>query len=402
MAFDYGSVFGMNVETAETAGLSHTETVEQPRKYSTTRSQLSLVGNGLYRHVNGTYYACKYVQGKPKWKALETEDRKIAERKQRDWLANLNQIDSEAERTTLRQLIDKLLASRAGLAPKTVQTETWLAKTLRESWGNDLDIRVSQIRPSMLNTWLAKHEPNLKNSSYNAYTGFLKKLFELAVGDRMIPKSDNPYESIRKPWKSPRKTAKKRLVPTDEQFDAIVASIRNEAQNIHRVESANFIEFMGLAGLGQAEASSLTWGDMDWTGAIHPNYPNGCLAVRRKKTGVPFEVPMYPKLKPFLQRLFEGAHKDGNPPTPETKLFTILDARKALTNACKRLEFPAFTQRSIRAYLICKLWRAKVDIKRIAKWQGHQDGGKLILSTYTEVFGSDDADYISAELAKLN
>ena len=249
MAFDYGNVFGMSIETSETAELSKPETVESPRKYATTRSQLSLVGNGLYRHVNGTYHANKYIQGKPRWKALKTSDRKIAERIQRDWLANLNQIDSEAERTTLRQLIDKLLASRAGLAPKTVQTETWLANTLRETWDNDIDIRVSQIRPSMLNTWLAKHEPNLKNSSYNAYTGFLKKLFELAVGDKMISKSENPYDGIRKPWKSPRKTAKKRLVPTDEQFDAIVTSIRNETQNIHCVESANFVEFMGLAGL---------------------------------------------------------------------------------------------------------------------------------------------------------
>jgi integrase len=253
----------------------------------------------------------------------------------------------------------------------------------------------------MLNTWLAKHEPHLKNSSYNAYTGFLNKLFELAVGDKMIAKSENPYDGIRKPWKSPRKTAKKRLVPTDEQFEKIVASIRSETQNFFAKESANFVEFMGRAGLGQAEASSLTWGDVDWTGTVRPDYPNGSLAVRRKKTGESFEVPLYQKLKPFLQSLYESAHKDGKAPSPETKLFTILDARKALTNACKRLGFPAFTQRSIRAYLIRTLWRAKVDVKLIAKWQGHRDGGKLILATYTEVFGADDSEYISAELAKL-
>jgi integrase len=396
MAFDYCNVSAMNIETAENVGLPQTETVEPPRKYATTRSQLSLVGNGLYRHVNGSYYACKYVQGKPRWKSLKTSDRKIAERIQRDWLANLNQVDTEAERTTLRQLIDKLLASRAGLAPKTVETETWLADTLRKTWDNDLDIQVSQIRPSMLNTWLAKHESRLKNSSYNAFTGFLNKLFELAVGDKMISKSENPYDGIRKPWKSPRKTAKKRLVPTDEQFAALVASIRNETQNFYAQESANFIEFMGLAGLGQAEASSLTWGDVLWDKA-----PQGELSVRRKKTGEPFPVPMYRRLKPFLQRLYEAAHKDGRAPSPETKLFTILDARKSLTNACKRLGFPAFSQRSIRAYLIRTLWRAKIDVKLISKWQGHQDGGKLILATYTEVFGADDDEYVSAELSKL-
>ena len=171
-------------------------------------------------------------------------------------------------------------------------------------------------------------------------------------------------------WKSPRKTAKKRLVPTDEQFAAIVASIRNESQNSYAQESANFVEFMGLAGLGQAEASSLTWGDVYWDKGAQ-----GELSVRRKKTGEPFDVPIYQKLKPFLQRLYQAAQKDGNPPSPEAKLFTILDARKALTNACKRLGFPAFSQRSIRAYLIRTLWRAKVDPKLISKWQGHRDGG---------------------------
>ncbi len=249
----------------------------------------------------------------------------------------------------------------------------------------------------MLNTWLAKHEARLKNSSYNAFTGFLNKLFDLATSDKMISKTENPYDGIRKPWKSPRKTAKKRLVPTDEQFAAIVASIRNETQNFYAQESANFVEFMGLAGLGQAEASSLTWGDVHWDKGAQ-----GELSVRRKKTGEPFDVPIYPQLKPFLQRLYEAAYKDEQAPSRETKLFTILDARKALTNACKRLGFPAFSQRSIRAYLIRTLWRAKIDHKLIAKWQGHRDGGKLILSTYTEVFGADDNEYISSELAKLN
>jgi len=76
-------------------------------------------------------------------------------------------------------------------------------------------------------------------------------------------------------------------------------------------------------------------------------------------------------------------------------------ARKALGNACKRLKYPAFTPRSIRAYLIRRLWQAKIDVKLIAKWQGHNDGGKLILNTYTEVFGGNDSEYVSAELSKL-
>ena len=55
----------------------------------------------------------------------------------------------------------------------------------------------------------------------------------------------------------------------------------------------------------------------------------------------------------------------------------------------------------IRQCLILRLWKAGVDKKLIAKWQGHQDGGQLIMDTYTEVFGDDDAQYERQQLAKL-
>ena len=60
-----------------------------------------------------------------------------------------------------------------------------------------------------------------------------------------------------------------------------------------------------------------------------------------------------------------------------------------------------FSQRNIRQCLILRLWKAGVDKKLIAKWQGHQDGGQLIMDTYTEVFGADDAEYEQQQLAKL-
>lgn len=147
---------------------------------------------------------------------------------------------------------------------------------------------------------------------------------------------------------------------------------------------------MGLAGLGQAEISSLTWGDIDWQ--------KEQFVVRRQKTGKPFYVPIYAHLKPFLQKLYA---KHLTPPRNDVKLFKMQDGKKALANACTRLGYHAFTQRNIRAVLIRRLWQASVDVKLIAKWQGHSDGGKLILSTYTEVFSDNDADYIKAELAKV-
>ena len=84
-------------------------------------------------------------------------------------------------------------------------------------------------------------------------------------------------------------------------------------------------------------------------------------------------------------------------------MFQIKDAKAALASANKRLGFdPPFSQRNLRQSLIQRLWQAGIDVKLIAKWQGHQDGGQLILDTYTETFGSGDQQYVKDQLAKLS
>ena len=61
------------------------------------------------------------------------------------------------------------------------------------------------------------------------------------------------------------------------------------------------------------------------------------------------------------------------------------DAKKALAGACRRLGYPPFSQRSLRRMFITRAIERGVDVKVIAEWQGHRDGGKLILDTYSHV-----------------
>jgi hypothetical protein len=126
-----------------------------------------------------------------------TTDRQIAERKLKKWISNLDKVDAEAEKMTLAQLIEKFEKTRRGKAEKTQQTEQWLINTLKAEWCYGLEMRVSQIRPSHLDEWLAKLELRMRNSSYNRVTLFLKQLFDLAVNDRVIAEDTiraNPEE----------------------------------------------------------------------------------------------------------------------------------------------------------------------------------------------------------------
>ena len=142
------------------------------------------------------------------------------------------------------------------------------------------------------------------------------------------------------------------------------------------------MEFLGLAGLGQAEASSLTRADVDLDA--------GRIIVYRHKTDVGFAIPVFPQLRPLLEKLCKGKK-------PHERLFTVNGARKAIANACKRLGFvrelpdgrmvAQFTHRSLRRMFITRCLERGIDVQTVSRWQGHRDGGRLILQTYGDAGG---------------
>src|SRR5262249_23036967 len=99
----------------------------------------------------------------------------------------------------------------------------------------------------------------------------------------------------------------------------------------------------------------------------------------RHKTKSGFAIPLYPQLRPLLER------RHGQRSPGDDQVFRIKDARRAIAAACKRLKLPAFSHRSFRRMFITRAIELGVDVKVLAQWQGHKDGGKLILETYSHV-----------------
>ena len=60
----------------------------------------------------------KKINGKRKEHSLDTTDRKIADRRLKEWIANLEEIDSEAEKMTLAALLEKFTDANQGKALK--------------------------------------------------------------------------------------------------------------------------------------------------------------------------------------------------------------------------------------------------------------------------------------------
>jgi integrase len=323
------------------------------------------VGECLYRYSsNGVYYARIKVRGKEIRRSLETTDRVFAKRK----LAVLKEAQAEVDHSkgklTLAELCDQYLKTVLHLRPKTVERKTHIVQRIKRDWPGGSSRQLGKVRPSEVPLWLNKYD--FGPVSRNQHLACLKAIFQMAVDDGIITRSPAATAS------SVKLSTPIRETPTWEEFKAIVADIRSQQFSNDAQESADFVEFLGLAGLGQAEAMALRWSDVDFDG--------GTIRTFRHKTQSGFMIPIYAQLRPLLER-----RKDAATATGDGLVFSQKTARKALSAACKRLKLPHYTHRALRRMFITRALEIGVNVPVVAEWQGHKDGGKLILDTYSHV-----------------
>ena len=387
------------------------------------RGCLERVAEHLYRHQgNGSYYGIIKIAGKKKVEALRvhpglppTTDRATANRLLAAWKVKRASVNPQSADLTLDALLEKFKSTRAAKSAKTRETEKYMMTKFREEFGRNgegkriygMEAKVSRVVPSDVAQFLAGiAATGIRNVSYNRYRFFVLQLFRVAVEDGVIATS--PLTATQKPKKREKVF---RNIPTAEEFAKIVAEIRTPAwkqvkgkrggqrpMNFH--ESADFAEFEGRAGLGRGETRSLKWKDIDWEGNRAQAHAPSLFIVRVKTKGY-FEVPIYPALRPLLERRKAEAIADGTY-APDATVFKIKSIKTALGHACKRLGLPHFCELNLRAMRIRDLFENGVDVKTIALWQGHQDGGKLIMNTYTEIFRSNNAAYMAEQIAKAD
>ena len=371
------------------------KTESQVQKPRGTRELLENVSPNLYRHrENGSYYGIKKIAGKIKSHALNTADRKTADGKLRTWLDGLAETDPNNSDMTLGSLLEKYAASRTDIAHSTKVGEAGRIAKFRLLFPRPMDSLVARVRNSEIAAWIGQVGTAKRASTRNQFRAFARALFDFAVADAVIAKNPFDPKIIRKAKKEPII----RRIPSPDEFEKIVAEIRQpnwKVENgkhggqrpMYQHDSADFAEYLGRAGIGQAEAVGLDWEDIDEERDV--------IHYRRKKTQRAFNTPIFPWLKPLLKKLRAAAGPNARGP-----VFKVKNVKNALRGATQRLGLPHFTQRNLRAMRIKRLWEQGVDVKVIAQWQGHSDGGKLIMTTYTEVFGSNAESYERAQLAK--
>jgi integrase len=341
-----------------------TEKVQGPK--------LRKVAENLYQYSGARirYYARFRHKGERIIQALGTRNDPCtslpeAKRLLREHRNKLDRVDRLALRKTLGQLLGEFQKVMAG-SEATLKYKNRYLGQLKADFPVPSNTRVGEIKKSHVLQFMAKFKDSTADH-YNHVLTLVREVFQYAVDDKMINVSPAEGVKYRK-----RQAHIKRLIPTWAEFERIVESIRSQVLADTADDSANLVEFMGKAGLGQAECAGLRWQDI--------NFDSKEIVLIRQKTRTEFSIPIYPTVRPLLERMDKAR---GEIRLPEEKVFKVRDPKKALQSACQRLGLPAYSPRAFRRMFISRcLHELGIDVQTIASYQGHQDGGQLILRTY--------------------
>ena len=256
--------------------------------------------------MNCEFYVMGKMRSKQIKQRLKVRDLAESRRKLREFKTDQAKIDPEAGRISVDALCDRFTATMSAQAPKTIKRKGDIVKRIRAKWEG---VQARSVKKSEVLTWLASFK--FGPPSYNLHLQTVRAVFRLAVDDRLI--AGNPVDGI----KQKKLDRPIRQTPTLAEYQNVVDSIRAQKFSDTAKESADYVEFLGLAGLGQAEASALSWRDVC--------FERDQIIVLRHKTRQGFAVPIFPQLRPLLERRYAEAQaaNDGKFPSPDAKVFSV-------------------------------------------------------------------------------
>ncbi|MDA7673473.1 tyrosine-type recombinase/integrase [bacterium] len=324
------------------------------------------VAECLYRNrSSGTYFALVKRKGKQIRKSLKTKDRKLAERRLREFRTKASRLTADsAERKTPFKILAKrwLTVHNSNLKASTAERYVRCVKELDKFFG---EIPVSEITKRQCEDWMTQRAKGIAASTFNTDALVLKAVLDYAVRDGLI--LDNPANVI----KRRRSKAKEIVIPTREEYEKLLEAI--DQLDGRAGQSKILVQLLALSGMRLGEATRIEWREIDFKKEQF-TVSGGEIGTKNGETRV---VPLFPRLKLFLENL-----RPVNSTDPRSPIITIESTKSALGSACKTAQLPHFTHHSLRHFFVSNAIEVGVDFKSIAAWIGHKDGGILVAQTY--------------------
>jgi integrase len=282
-------------------------------------------------------------------------------------------------RITVAAFAAEYAASRAGAhSPRTVDLLQGRIKLLDVT--NLGQTPIASVRQMQIQSWISALSQRLAPSTLRGTYGFLRSIFNAAVDEKLISSSPCPRRPVMPP--KPRE----RVVPlTVEQVQDLAAAMPKRY-------SAMVITQAGL-GLRAGELFGLMASDIDW---LHRSVSIvRQLAPRARsfsKPKTPASVRTIPLPSVVADALSQ--HMQAYPPRADGLIFTVAGDdpvrhgwySEVFRSAVEESGLPkSTTSHDLRHAYASLLLHAGQSVVAVASVLGHDDGGKLVLSTYAHL-----------------
>ncbi len=349
------------------------------------------VTNLLRNRASGNYYARVKVNGKQKWRTLDTTLFPVAKLRLGDAEKELR-AQGHAERGEVKTagleemkvghfiaVFQQRTEHDASIAPATRERRGTALKAVATTWP-DLSARdVRRVTALECRSW-ATHalregtgfiapkaktkRKGMSGSAFNKSVDVLRAVFEIAREQGVIYK--NPADEI---TKAPVK--KKRLeLPSPAQFQEIAKRIAASGSKWSE-DCADLVRLLAYSGMRLHEATSLRWSHVDTA-------RNLITAPGTKTESSHRVVPLFPALAALLTEIRARRGEE----LPAAPIVRVGSCRGALESACEAVGVARMNHHDLRHLFATRCIESGVDIPTVSRWLGHSDGGTLAMATY--------------------
>jgi integrase len=381
----YGLFYSHGVKPKATASTAQNEqTVNHKHRFTPARDSRKRKVRGLWRR-NGRFYLQMRVNGEKSARKIPLEaqnlEAAIKEVREKQSAKDKGQLPTAGRKPKLADYCKAYLeffetVQNGDKRPRTIDRERTSLTRWMEALGH---LRLDKITKPMIAAFIdARLKAGLSARSVNLDVIALRNVLKKAVNDGHL--TTLPMTGL-KPLKV--RTVKRPLI-TPMQFEKLCTAARLCGKNGE--ELVDYLKFLAFTGARCSEALRVKWADVDFE-RRHVTIGADGLSKNGKSRVVDFN----PNLEAHVRDMWERRAPDTAWLFPSPQRGDQDRAAKSLRDsfeiARKQAKLDCVGFHDLRHYFCSLAIMSGIDVRTIAEWMGHLDGGILIGKIYSHLLG---------------
>lgn len=316
--------------------------------------------------ASGTFFVNAKVRGRKLRRSLKTKSLEIAKEKLDTLLATERaKVPTNDEDWTFKELIDEYLSEIEAnylLKPRSKAYRVETVGMIRRTWPELDGMNPRRLTQQAVKDWSRKLVEKYAPSRFNGAVETMRAILRLGMARGIV--GENLAMSIKRasvPLTPPN-------LPNSAQFKKLLKRLDAIRE---RKPAAQLVRLLAYTGMRVGAVPSVMRSNIDLE-------RNEFILPKIKMQEAPVRIPMIGELRTLAKKLLKQ-HKGEGP------LFEIANPRRALRTVCKELGIERLTPHDLRHIFATRCLESGVDVRTVAAWLCHRDGGALLLKRYAHL-----------------